>query len=369
MSPQPIVVKLGGDALATPARIAAQARRLARWAAAGPVVAVASARRGVTDHLLGLVAEIEAVIGDEDATSGAHLEADRAVASGEVVSAALLALALNRLGWHAVSLDAREAGILARGPRGDGRIRRIQVQKIRQLCEKGIIPVVTGFQGWQDGRVVTLGRGGSDTSAVALADALGASKVVFVKDAAGLRTADPKLVPDTEAIPEAPHAFLTALTRAGAKVVHAHAAALAEAEGPAARILDARRRGARQRRASRGAPHRAAPRRGGQPGARRDHGRHRPWRPGRRQVAGGGAARAGAAGVRRERAGAHRAAGGPPCHRPGGARRRGAAHRAPGGGTGRAAGGDSRPTGLLTASPLMRPCPAVPSAPCRGSGR
>ncbi len=231
MSPQPIVVKLGGDALATPARIAAQARRLARWAEAGPVVAVASARRGVTDHLLGLVGEIEAVTGDEAATSGAHLEADRAVSSGEVVSAALLALALNRLGWHAVSLDAREAGILARGPRGDGRIRRIQAQRIRQLYEKGIIPVITGFQGWQDGRVVTLGRGGSDTSAVALADALGASKVVFVKDAAGLRTADPKLVPDTEAIPEAPHAFLTALTRAGAKVVHAHAAALAEARG------------------------------------------------------------------------------------------------------------------------------------------
>ena len=231
MSTRPIVVKLGGDALATPARIAAQARRLARWAEAGPVVAVASARRGVTDHLLGLVGEIEAVTGSENATPDAHLEADRAVSSGEVVSAALLALALNRLGWHAVSLDAREAGILARGPRGDGRIRRIQAGRIRQLYERGIIPVITGFQGWQDGRVVTLGRGGSDTSAVALADALGAGQVVFVKDAAGLRTADPKLVPDTAPIHEAPHAFLTALTRAGAKVVHAHAAALTEAKG------------------------------------------------------------------------------------------------------------------------------------------
>jgi aspartate kinase len=104
----PVVVKLGGDALATPERIATAARQLARRQALGPVVAVASARRGVTDHLLGLVAAVERAAASGPATAAGHAAADRAVASGEVVSAALVALALERLGVQAVALDARE---------------------------------------------------------------------------------------------------------------------------------------------------------------------------------------------------------------------------------------------------------------------
>ena len=99
------------------------------------------------------------------------------------------------------------------------------------MLERGILPVVTGFQGWRRGRVATLGRGGTDTSAVALAVGIGASRALFVKDAEGLRTADPRLVPDSRAIREAPHAFLTALATAGAKVVHPDAARLAEHHG------------------------------------------------------------------------------------------------------------------------------------------
>jgi len=91
-----------------------------------------------------------------------------------------------------------------------------------------VIPVITGFQGWQRGRVATLGRGGTDTSAVALAIALGGTRAVFVKDTEGLRTADPKLVPDSRRLAEVPHGFLTALTVAGARVVHPDAARLAE---------------------------------------------------------------------------------------------------------------------------------------------
>ena len=100
--------------------------------------------------------------------------------------------------------------------------------KIARLLERGILPVVTGFQGWRRGRVATLGRGGTDTSAVALAVGIGAYRTLFVKDAEGLRTADPRLVPDSRAIREAPHTFLTALATAGAKVVHPDAARLAE---------------------------------------------------------------------------------------------------------------------------------------------
>jgi len=229
----PIVVKLGGDALATPARIAAQAARLAGWARQGPVVVVASARRGVTDHLVGLVSEVRSAVGPGEQAPGRALpagldEAERALASGEIVSAALLALALNELGVPAASLDAREAGVLAEGPVGAAWIERIEREPTEALLARGVVPVVTGFQGWRQGRVATLGRGGSDISAVALGVALGASVVRFVKDAPGLRTADPKLVHDTEPIREAPHSFLTALTRAGSKVLHQDAAALAE---------------------------------------------------------------------------------------------------------------------------------------------
>ena len=223
----PIVVKLGGDALASPERILAAARRLRRLSAEGPVVAVASARRGVTDHLLGLVQEIRSATGG---SSRPHAEADRAVATGEVVSAALLALALDGLGIRAVSLDAREAGVLGAGSFGQARIRKIETGRILRRLERGELPVITGFQGWRRGRVATLGRGGTDTSAVALAGALGSARLVFVKDAEGLRTADPKLAPDAQPIPFASHAFLSALTAAGARVLQPDAARLAEAQ-------------------------------------------------------------------------------------------------------------------------------------------
>ena len=236
--PAPVVIKLGGDALASPQRIVAQALRVARLAADGPVVAVASARRGVTDHLLGLAGEVTAEAGRRGAGREregddrcSRAERDRAVATGEVVSAALLALALNQLGVESVSLDAREAGVLSHGHFGDARIRRVTPRRIEQLLARGVVPVVTGFQGWQRGRVATLGRGGTDTSAVALTVALKGERTVFVKEAHGLRTADPKVVPDAVKIPEASHAFLSALTAAGSRVVQAEAAALAESHG------------------------------------------------------------------------------------------------------------------------------------------
>src|SRR5262245_21958551 len=144
----PVVVKLGGDALGTPARIAAQARRLRSWCARGPVVAVASARRGVTDQLLSLVDQVRSATGAEaEPIDGfAAAEADRAVAAGEVVASALLALALNRHGVRALSLDAREAGIAAAGPAGHGCITQVRTGRIESLLAQGIVPVITGFQ-------------------------------------------------------------------------------------------------------------------------------------------------------------------------------------------------------------------------------
>lgn len=226
---QPVVVKLGGDALASTERIVAQARRLAAWAQSGPLVAVASARRGVTDHLLGLVREVRA--GASGAQAEGHPEADRAVAAGELVTASLLALALEELGVPAVSLDAREAGLQGAGKLGHARIRRVNTARLERELARGVVPVVTGFQGWRSGRVVTLGRGGTDSSAVTITVALNGSRCVLVKDASGLRTADPRVVPTSRLIEEAPHSFLTALTAAGATVVQAEAAQLAERHG------------------------------------------------------------------------------------------------------------------------------------------
>lgn len=237
MSDRPVVIKLGGDALASPQRIVAQAERLARQAAQGPVVAVTSARRGVTDHLLGLTREVS-VRGAASATPAtaalarsAKAESDRAVATGEIVSASLLSLALNNLGVAALSLDAREAGVLSRGEFGNARIHEVIPRRVERLLQRGVLPVVTGFQGWQQGRVATLGRGGTDASAVALSLALGGRRTILVKEAHGLRTADPRLVPDAGRIAEAPHGFLSALTAAGARVVQAEAAQLAELHG------------------------------------------------------------------------------------------------------------------------------------------
>jgi aspartate kinase len=219
-----VVVKLGGDALASPERIAAAARRLADLATLHQVVAVTSARRGVTDHLLGLVAGVRAELGADEAR---HPEADRAVATGELVTASLLALGLETLGLEAVSLDARQAGIRAvAGPSG-ARIRSVAPRRLRTLLARGVLPVVTGFQGWREGRVTTLARGGTDTSAVALAVALGADRAIFLKDSEGLRSADPRLVPDAEPLRSVSHAFLLALTAAGAPVLHPDAARLA----------------------------------------------------------------------------------------------------------------------------------------------
>ncbi|MFL5403761.1 MAG: hypothetical protein ACJ8BF_13175 [Gemmatimonadales bacterium] len=233
----PLVIKFGGDALAVPERIALAARRVARRLERSPVVAVASARRGVTDHLLGLVEQVKEDTGFEDIdTEGLAAASDRAVAAGELVSASLLAVALNRLGVRAQVLDARQAGLHSDGEWTRAQLTRVRPDRITRMLRRGVTPVVTGFQGWHRGQVTTLGRGGSDTSAVALAAELGAPECELVKHAGGLFTADPKVVPDARHIPRASHRFLSRLAEAGAKVMALRAAVLAERKRLALRL-------------------------------------------------------------------------------------------------------------------------------------
>jgi aspartokinase len=225
----PLVVKFGGDALATPERIAAAARRTAVRRTQRPVVAVASARRGVTDHLLGLVEQVREAVGVEaDAPAAGRAAADRAVASGELVAASLLAVALADLGVPAVVLDAREAGLGSDGHAGGAALTRLRSDRLLRLLDRGVTPVVAGFQGWHRGRITTLGRGGSDITAVALAAALGAEACELVKDPGALHTADPRLVPEAQPLRRATHRFVSEIALAGARVIHHAAAARAE---------------------------------------------------------------------------------------------------------------------------------------------
>lgn len=228
----PLVVKFGGDALATPERIARAARRIAARREGGPVVAVASARRGVTDHLLGLIEQVRSAAGAVNAPGRRVAAAsDRAAASGELVAASLLAVALGELGVPARVLDAREAGLRSDGRAGASALTTVQPSRIRRLLARGITPVVTGFQGWYRGRLTTLGRGGSDITAVALAAALEGRACELVKDPGALHTADPRLIPEARPLARASHRFASELALAGATVIHHFAAAQAERDG------------------------------------------------------------------------------------------------------------------------------------------
>jgi aspartate kinase len=209
------------------------------------VVAVASARRGVPDHLLGLVEQVrEAGHAGRTPTALGRAAADRAITTGEVVAASLLALALNQLGVEAVVLDARDAGLVSRGRAGDAGLAEVRPARLHRVLASGAVPVVTGFQGWRRGRVAALSRGGSDVTAVVLAEALEAGACELVKDPGAIHTADPRVVAEARPIPAARHAFVTALAEAGARIIHPVAAGRAQRCGLELRFTSLRPDGA-----------------------------------------------------------------------------------------------------------------------------
>jgi aspartate kinase len=158
-------------------------------------------------------------------------EADRALATGEALSSAVLAAALEASGVRARSLSGAEGGILAAGPFGSAAILRVETARIERLLAAAVVPVVAGFQGGRDdGETVTLGRGSSDTTAVALAAALGA-ECHIVTDVAAVFDRDPRVDPDARALPSLTADELVALAESGAKVVQAGAAHLARDAG------------------------------------------------------------------------------------------------------------------------------------------
>ena len=185
-----VVQKFGGSSVADADRIRRVARRIARERAAGnDLVVVVSAMGDTTDELLALAAAIT----DEPDPR----ELDMLLATGEHQSATLVSMALHALGVPAISLTGAQAGITTDGQYGRARIANIEPVRIREELEKGKVVIVAGFQGQSaaaagDDEITTLGRGGSDTTAVALAAALRADRCQIFTDVRGIYTADPR---------------------------------------------------------------------------------------------------------------------------------------------------------------------------------
>ena len=220
-----LVQKFGGTSVGSVERIQAVAERIGRCRDAGDsVVAVVSAMGHTTDELSGLAAAIN--------TSPPQREMDMLLASGEQVSIALLAMALNQQGVAAVSMTGPQVGIVTESIHGRARILEIRTDRIRNHLNDGRVVVVAGFQGTSSGpggiaEITTLGRGGSDTSAVALAAALKADVCEIYTDVPGVLSTDPRKVPDAQLMSEVSCDEMLELASLGASVLHPRAVEIA----------------------------------------------------------------------------------------------------------------------------------------------
>ena len=210
---RPILVqKFGGTSLSTPARIKRAAKRVAACQRSGyEVVVVVSAMGDSTDHLLSLASQV--------AKEPAARELDLLLSTGEGVSAPLMSMALNELGVPAVSLLGFQAGIQTDQRHAKARIVGLTPGRIERELAAGRVVVVAGFQGMGDEmEVTTLGRGGSDTTAVALAAALKAQACEIFTDVRGIYTADPRFVSNARLLPHIAYPEMLELASSGARV-------------------------------------------------------------------------------------------------------------------------------------------------------
>jgi len=234
--PAPLVVqKFGGSSVAGADRIKRVARRIARERGAGnDLVVVVSAMGDTTDELLGLAAAIT----DEPDPR----ELDVLLATGEHQSATLLSMALHAIGVPAISLTGPQAGITTDGTYGRARIAGIEPRRVRAELGGGKVVIVAGFQGQSsaasaDQEITTLGRGGSDTTAVALAAALQAHRCQVFTDVRGIYTADPRLVPDARQLPVIGYEEMLELAHQGAQVMQVRAVELGWVNGVVIEVL------------------------------------------------------------------------------------------------------------------------------------
>jgi aspartate kinase len=208
-----IVQKFGGTSVGNTERIQNVARRVAQSRVKGDqVVVVVSAMSGVTDKLIGLAKEITPLPDER--------EMDMLLATGEQQTIALVAIALQAQGQKAVSFTGAQAGIVTDGTHTKARIQNITPDEVHKALDEGNVVIVAGFQGrTRDGDITTLGRGGSDLSAIALAAALKADLCQIYTDVDGVYTADPRLVPAARKISEISYDEMLEMAGAGSKVM------------------------------------------------------------------------------------------------------------------------------------------------------
>jgi aspartate kinase len=217
-----VVQKYGGTSVADAEKIKNVARRIAQAKDEGNrVVAVVSAMGDTTDDLINLAYQVS---GQPD-----KRELDVLLSTGEVVSSTLLAMALHSMGYPAISLSGAQAGIRTDTAYSRARIMKIDPKRVVKELEKGNIVIVAGFQGVSEGEdITTLGRGGSDTTAVALAVSLGAEKCQIYTDVEGVYTADPRLVSVARKLDEIGYDEMLEMATQGARVMHPRAVELGE---------------------------------------------------------------------------------------------------------------------------------------------
>ena len=220
-----IVQKFGGTSVGNPDRIKNVAARVARYQADGHrVVVVVSAMSGVTDNLIKLAKEIMPLPSER--------EMDVLLATGEQTTIALTAMALHAIGLKAMSLTGAQAGILTDGVHTKAKIQNITPKRIHHLLDDGQVVIVAGFQGeTPDGQITTLGRGGSDLTAIALAASLKADLCQIYTDVDGVYTADPRIVPTARKLAEISYDEMLELASLGAKVMQSRSVEFAKKFG------------------------------------------------------------------------------------------------------------------------------------------
>src|ERR1700727_2469796 len=218
-------MKFGGTSVADAARIKAAARRIVAQRESGKrVVAVLSARGKTTDELIAMAEEVSPIPDPR--------EMDMLLSTGERMSCALCAMAINDLGHSAISLTGSQAGIVTDTSHTKARILDVRADRIREGLEEDRIVLVAGFQGVSTTRdVTTLGRGGSDTTAVAVAAALGAEVCEIYTDVAGVFSADPRIVPDARKLTHVSFEEMLEMSASGAGVLQLRSVEYARTHG------------------------------------------------------------------------------------------------------------------------------------------
>lgn len=232
-----IVQKFGGSSLADISGLRRAAEIILSAVEKGyKVAAVVSAMGDCTDELSELAHRIS--------PRPPERELDALLGTGEMQSAALLSIMLNHLGHNALSFSAAQAGIYTTDRHGDAEIRNIKPGRISSALTSGCIAVIAGFQGiGPDGSLTTLGRGGSDTSAVALAAALGAERCEIYKDVDGIYTADPMLAGDARLLSQIDFQDMHTLSLCGSQVLHSRSVFTAMTEGLPMLVLNSFKKG------------------------------------------------------------------------------------------------------------------------------